>query len=267
MASDPVPELGSGSLHALPSGHPVFLLDSDPSGAKAPVLLLHGGIFDHASQYPLIALLAPHFRVLAPDTRGHGRSPDPGGPFSYGAFAEDAAGLLDSLGLSGVPVVGFSDGGDTALLLALRRPDLVGKLVLVGTPYSTANYHPGILDRMRSMTAASFAATLWEPAASAWEATKAHYSSEAAVDAFFSKLVNDMWLREPDIGLAELAAVDKPALVLHGEKEPYFPVSASKELADALRGECVVVPGAGHACHIENLSFAGERIMRFLIDK
>lgn len=68
---------------------------------------------------------ADHFRVIAVDTRGHGESPRGTGPFTLSRFAEDLKSFFDQHGISKCHLLGFSDGGNVALLFALKYPDRV----------------------------------------------------------------------------------------------------------------------------------------------
>lgn len=103
------------------------------AGAGPPLLLLHGlgsSTADWALQLPAFT---PHFDVLAPDARGHGRSSKPPGPYSVPMLAADAAAFLDALAIPAAHVLGLSMGGMVAFQLALDRPDLAQKLVIVNS--------------------------------------------------------------------------------------------------------------------------------------
>src|SRR5262249_48851856 len=73
--------------------------------------------------------LAGHFRVIAPDTRGGGRTRHAGGPVTFDLLADDVAALIEALGLERPAVAGFSDGGITATILGLRHPGAVSAIV------------------------------------------------------------------------------------------------------------------------------------------
>jgi pimeloyl-ACP methyl ester carboxylesterase len=103
------------------------------AGAGEPLLLLHGGLISTAvpvGYVPHMQTFAQHFRVIAPDTRGHGRtlSPQPGS-ISYGQLADDVLALIDALGLKRPLIAGFSDGGHTATIVGIRAPDAVRAIV------------------------------------------------------------------------------------------------------------------------------------------
>ncbi|MFF8022092.1 alpha/beta fold hydrolase [Streptomyces sp. NPDC007896] len=103
------------------------------------VLLLHPLALAGEFWRPLMRAFSSSFRVVAPDARGHGGSTWDGTDFSVEDMAADAAALLEHLGAPAA-VVGLSMGGCAATALAVRRPDLVTRLVLADT---TADYGPG----------------------------------------------------------------------------------------------------------------------------
>ncbi len=101
-------------------------------GAGEPLVLLHGNgesgnYFSHQMDY-----FSRFCRVIAVDTRGHGQSPRGDAPFTIRQFADDLLEFLDGLGIERVRLLGFSDGGNTALVFALRHPERVARLVLNG---------------------------------------------------------------------------------------------------------------------------------------
>ncbi|MBH1933394.1 alpha/beta hydrolase [Streptomyces sp. AV19] len=101
------------------------------SGGSGPVVLALHGHFGRGRIFaPLAAALAPRYRVVALDQRGHGLS-DNGGEFTPDAYVADAAAFLTALDLAPAAVAGHSMGGVVALLLARRHPGLVNSLVIV----------------------------------------------------------------------------------------------------------------------------------------
>ncbi|MEV4410645.1 alpha/beta hydrolase [Catellatospora sp. NPDC049609] len=98
-------------------------------GSGRPVLALHGLFSEGRAFARLAAALAPRWRVIAPDQRGHGWS-DPAPPYTREGFLGDIVALLDHLGIARLPIVGHSLGGANAYQLAARRPDRVSALVV-----------------------------------------------------------------------------------------------------------------------------------------
>ena len=104
-------------------------------GIGPPVLVIHEGLGSLDSMsHQVIAISKSHF-VIAPDTRGHGRSGDFEAQLSYSLLARDMLKLLDHLGIGQVDVVGWSDGGIVGLELAVRHPERIKKLVVIGGNY------------------------------------------------------------------------------------------------------------------------------------
>jgi pimeloyl-ACP methyl ester carboxylesterase len=95
-------------------------------------VLLHGGLCTLETFDGLTPLLTERFRVYTPERRGHGRTADVEGPITYVNMAQDTTAFMDALGISGAHLVGFSDGAAVAMHVALDRPDLVARLVLIG---------------------------------------------------------------------------------------------------------------------------------------
>ena len=133
------PPLPPGSVVTLPGRGEVFARDTgDPPGAGSgnpPVLLLHGWtVSADLNFFALYGELAERHRVVALDHRGHGRGLRPRTAFALEDCADDAAALLDALGIDRpAVVVGFSMGGPIAMLLHHRHPELVAGMVFCGT--------------------------------------------------------------------------------------------------------------------------------------
>lgn len=102
-------------------------------GHGAPVLLVHGlGSSTRDWEYQ-IAELAAHYRLIAVDLRGHGRSDKPRERYSIAGFAEDVAALIEHLGLDAVHLVGISMGGMVGFQLGVDRPELLKSLCIVNS--------------------------------------------------------------------------------------------------------------------------------------
>src|SRR5438270_69445 len=104
-------------------GEPLILLDN---GMVSTSPIWEGQPFAYASS---IGSFAEHFRVIAPDTRGSGRTVHSGGPIPYTLLADDVAALIDALDLDRPLVCGFSDGGETATIVGIRHPESVRAIV------------------------------------------------------------------------------------------------------------------------------------------
>lgn len=107
------------------------------AGSGEPLLLLHGNGEDSSYFVHQIAFFSRDYRVIAVDTRGHGQSPRGEAPFTIRQFAQDLLELMDLLKLEKAHILGFSDGGNIALVFALAYPQRVDRLIVNG-----ANLYP-----------------------------------------------------------------------------------------------------------------------------
>jgi 3-oxoadipate enol-lactonase len=121
------------------------------AGSGPAVLLLHGLGWDHSLWNPTLERFSSRCRLIAVDTRGHGLTDKPDGPYDMERFARDCAALADTLRLTRVCVIGLSQGGMVAQNLALLRPDLVSALALVST---SCKSDPSLRDNMEARIAA-----------------------------------------------------------------------------------------------------------------
>jgi pimeloyl-ACP methyl ester carboxylesterase len=232
-------------------------------GTGEPVLLLHGGFFMAEDWVGQIPALSENHTVIAMDTRGHGRTTLGSKPLSYSQLSDDAAGVIEQMGLGPVHLVGWSDGGTAALGLALRRPDLLKSLVLLGTPFSTDNYGPealrGIDDFLRP------APMLLVLLAIRWlVAPSPKRGSE------FLAQMRRMWKEEPDFTLEELSRIEAPALVIACDRDEFLspagdPYHVFRALTDALpNGRMAPVPGGTHTVSIERPDTINRLLLEFI---
>lgn len=106
------------------------------TGSGVPLILLHGGSANLQSFDAQVPAFAGHFRVIALDSRGHGRTVNPDGKMSYAGMADDVIAFIDALKLDKPLVLGYSDGGQIALEIGVHYPDRVRALVLGGTVHT-----------------------------------------------------------------------------------------------------------------------------------
>jgi pimeloyl-ACP methyl ester carboxylesterase len=116
-------------------------------GQGEPLLLIHGGTLTADSWQPYLAAFAEHYRVITPDTRGHGRSDNPTGTMSYRLLADDMAAFVRALDLHKPLIAGYSDGGQIALEIGMRYPDLAQALIVGGAQFQfTPTYREWLRD-------------------------------------------------------------------------------------------------------------------------
>jgi pimeloyl-ACP methyl ester carboxylesterase len=135
---------------------------ADRQEGAVPVLLLHGAYMTTADFGPLLPGLAAGRRVVVCDLQGHGRTGDADRPITYEGMADDAAALLDHLGIARVDVVGFSMGGGAALQLAVRHPQVLRALVSISAGFRSDAMQPELLEMIPTITPEMFAGSPFE---------------------------------------------------------------------------------------------------------
>jgi pimeloyl-ACP methyl ester carboxylesterase len=221
-------------------------------GVGDPLVLLHGGFSDASEFGGQIPALAEQFHVFTPERRGHGHTADVPGPISYALMAGDTVAFLESLKIGRSHLVGHSDGANVALLVALARPDLVDRLVLI-----SGNFHyDGLVPDL----------DLNELAANDYLADAYGQMSPDGRDHFpvVAAKIFAMATTEPTLTTADLAQVVARTLVMAGDDDM---VSAEhtllmyRSISDA---ELAVVPGTSHALIIEKPDLCNRIILDFL---
>ncbi len=127
-----------------------YEIHGEKRGAEPPLLLLHGGPTTITTSFGLmLPTLTAKRQIIAVEQQGHGHTADIDRPMSYAQMAEDTAALLKHLGLEGVDVLGFSDGGVVGLGLTMRYPALVRKLIVAGANYTIDGLTPEIVEFLK----------------------------------------------------------------------------------------------------------------------
>lgn len=122
-------------------------------GNGQPLVLIHGGMSAIGTSFgSVLPKLAEQRQVIAVELQGHGRTADIDRPFSYEAFADDIAALIQELKLAQPDVMGYSVGAGTALMLALRHPGVVRRLVLAAVSYNDSAIYPEVKAMSGSIT-------------------------------------------------------------------------------------------------------------------
>jgi pimeloyl-ACP methyl ester carboxylesterase len=214
------------------------------SGAGRPLLLLHGafgGASSWSAQAPVLARAG--YRVHVPERRGHAHTPDVEGPLTYQVMADDTVAYLDGVVGGPAHLVGWSDGAVVALLVALGRPDLVDRLVLIGQYYNSSGKVTGGLADQLGAGGDQVLAFL-----------RAEYERVSPDGPAHFPVVYDKTLRmlatEPELELASLAAVAAPTLVVQGDRDEVTLEHGAAVAAALPQGRLAVLPGS-HALPLE----------------
>lgn len=228
-------------------------------GAGEPLVLLHGGLCAMETLAGLRASLAENYRVYLPERRGHGRTPDVDGAYSYDLFADDAIAFIEALELASSHLVGFSDGATVGLFTALRRPELVRGLVHIGQQVNPAGLRPEFLEmfKLDAMPQGMLPPMLRELYDAVSPDGPDHWEVVASK-------VWQMIRSGPNIRLAQLSELRAPTLVMLGEHDIVAEAHA-RAMADAIPdSELLVVPHATHGLPMEQPDLVAKHIVEFL---
>jgi len=122
-------------------------------GEGSPLLMLHGGVNPSDMFEAPLEMMAERHQVYAVHLRGHGFSTDTDAPWSYELMANDVAALLDEIGIDQIDLMGWSLGGGVALQTAIRHPERVGKLIVIGMNIRHDGNFPEVQAELEEMPA------------------------------------------------------------------------------------------------------------------
>jgi pimeloyl-ACP methyl ester carboxylesterase len=252
-----------------------MILGYDEAGHGDVLLLVHGFPIDRRIWVDQLAGLSDIRRVVAPDLRGRGKSPNEDTEWTIDTHAEDLADTIRSLGVESVDLAGLSMGSYIAFALLRNHPDLVRSLILVSTRAApdAPEYKTG-----REMTA---------------ERAK-KFGTRALAESMIDKLLtpnvspevrnqvlemfddvpgqasaaDSLAMRDRADSTPMLASISVRTLVIEGEEEALLPKDSSRTLADAIPGSKLEsIPRAGHFAPIENPEEFNRRVHAFFATK
>ena len=125
-------------------------------GGGVPLIVVHGGFGVTSMFGDLLDRLAERREVFAVELQGHGHTRDIDRPFSYEAFGDDLAGLVEHLDLGQADLLGYSLGGGASLRCAIQHPDLVRRVTLVSAAHRRDAWYPEVLAAMGQINGAAF---------------------------------------------------------------------------------------------------------------
>jgi pimeloyl-ACP methyl ester carboxylesterase len=207
-----------------------FKMYTEVYGSGPPLLMIHGNNGNMSAFAKNVPYFATHYQVILADSRSQGRSIDSNHSLNFEMMADDYAALLDAMHISSAYIIGWSDGGINALLLAIRHPEKVKRLASTG-----ANLWP---------TADAFQPGLWDK-------EKKEYDAGLHKDYSTAKEKNDRKLflldwQEPHITLAQLHTIQAPSLIICGDHDVISVTHTVLIYQNIPHANLWVVPNSGH---------------------
>ena len=210
-------------------------------GSGEPLILLHGNGEDSSYFEHQIAFFQDRYRVIAVDTRGHGKSPRGTAPLTLNQFADDLSAFMDELDIASAHILGFSDGANVAMLFALAHPTRVKSLVLNG-----GNLFPeGLTEQTRR------------------EIDEEYEQAVATNDEDQLELLRLM-IDEPHIDPAQLSELNKPTLVVAGTDD-MIEETHTRLIAESIPNAQLALIEGTHFVAFENPDAFNRVVSEFLV--
>jgi pimeloyl-ACP methyl ester carboxylesterase len=225
----------------------------DERGSGDPLVLMHGGLVDSRFFEPNLGALAEWFRVYTPERRGHGHTPDVPGPITYQLMAHDTIAFLETVVGEPADLVGHSDGAFTAMLVAMQRPELVKRIVLISGGFNKKGEAAPDMEWNVDELARFLAPAYGEVSPDGEE----HFKVVATK-------IGEMAAVEPNLEASDLAKVTVRTLVMFSDDD-LMTMAHAVEMYDALpTAELAVVPGTSHFLTQEKPDLVNELVLDFL---
>ncbi len=237
-------------------------------GGGQPLVLIHGGIGNVEMNWgPSIPLFARKFRVIAPDSRGHSRTDNPSGEFSYKLMADDTVALIKELGLENPIIFGWSDGGQIVLEIGMNYPGFAKALIAGGVLSELSDHY---LNGMKAFGALGpgnvdfdlFKETYPDFANAMVEMHSPVYGTDYFVDGLFTNITK-MWFNPEEFPGDRLTKITDPTLVVQGDRDEVIPLEDSVRIYRMIpNAELAIIAGADHG----SVSAQAERVTNVVLD-
>ena len=241
------------------------------------IVFSHSYLVDHSHFNPQINVLKEHYRCIAFDHRGHGRSEKPASGYDMENLYQDAVGFIEALKCAPCHFVGLSTGGFIGLRIGVRRPDLVTSLILMDTSAdaepegSTGRYKLmlfifrwiGFWPVIKRALPLFFSPKFLNDPDRRREVAEWRQRLISNDSAAVSKFGHGIFSR--DSIYDQIDKIQTPTLVIVGENDVATPVGRARRIAEKIPGAVLeVIPDAGHLCTVEEPAAVNSVIQKFL---
>jgi pimeloyl-ACP methyl ester carboxylesterase len=234
------------------AGHPLHCYEWDNNGEA--VVLLHGGLSQTSHwDAQVLPAIEDDFHVFAYDRTAHGFSGDRAGSLHFDYQTKELIAYLETVVKEPAHLIGYSDGGNIALMAAIARPELVKSIVTLG-----ANFH-----HTGTLPLPEFDGVISPEDQEEYERT-----SPDAPDTLAEKITRmiKIWKSEPTLTTADLAKIQCPVLVMAGDDDVIAHAHTIELYENIPLGQMAIVPGASHGFIKEKPTIAQMLIQEFLGD-
>lgn len=223
-------------------------------GSGDPLVLLHGGLGNTEYWGGQIAAFSAKYKVINIASRGHGRSTRDDQAYSYHLMASDVLAVMDILSIKKASIVGWSDGGNIGLDIAINNPDRLIKLFAFGANFNPSGVKPSV------ETDATFGAYV--------ERTAADYSrlskTPKQFDAFVAQ-ISEMWATQPNFTPEQLKSIRVPVGVADGEYDEAIDYKHTKKMAALIPGSTLIIlPNISHFAMWQDPETFNASVLKYL---
>lgn len=238
-------------------------------GEGRPLALIHGAFSAIGTSFgKLLPELAKSRQVIAFEMQAHGRTADIDRPLSIEQMADDTAAALQQLGLERADLFGYSMGAAIALHVAIRRPELVRKLVFASATYNLEGVHPGLMEGLAEMRPEMMFGSPWHE-----EYMRIAPRPEDFATLFAKKTQMDREIK--DLPAESIKALKTPTLIIIGDSDLVRPEHAVEmfrllgggvfgDMAGLPNSQLAVLPGTTHVTVVDQVDLLIPIITRFL---
>jgi pimeloyl-ACP methyl ester carboxylesterase len=227
-------------------------------GNGQPLILLHGGTDTSQMWQPFLSSFVPHFRVIAPHSRAHGRTNNPDGELSYHLMADDVVAFIQALNLIQPLVFGYSDGGQIALEIGMRYPGLTAALVVGAAWYEFSETY------VNSLKASGFEGPdvvdfeKLQRVAPEWVGllkTEHAHTDDSDYWQTLLKQISGMWWTPLNYTAEDFYKITAPTLILVGDRDGLIELNQAIDMYHLIpNAELVVLPNTTHFSALNELS-------------
>ncbi len=223
-------------------------------GSGVPLILLHGGLGNTDYWGGQIAAFSAKYKVINIASRGHGRSTRDDQAYSYHLMASDVLAVMDILSIKKASIVGWSDGGNIGIDIAINNPDRLVKLFAFGANFNPSGVKPTV------ETDATFGAYV--------ERAAADYSRLSKTPKQFDQFVaqiSEMWAKQPNFTPEQLKSIRVPVAIADGEYDEAIKPEHTKQMASLIPGSTLIImPNLSHFAMWQDVEAFNAAVLKYL---
>jgi pimeloyl-ACP methyl ester carboxylesterase len=247
LASPPASESGYAKVNGVEIYYTIY-------GSGDPLILLHGGLGNTDYWGGQIASFSAKYKVINIASRGHGRSTRNDQPYGYHLMASDVLAVMDFLSIKKASIVGWSDGGNIGIDIAINNSDRLVKLFAFGANFNPSGVKPTV------ETDATFGAYVERAAADYARLSK----TPKQFDAFVAQ-ISEMWAKQPNFTPEQLKSIRVPVAVALGEHDEAIKLDHTKQMASLIPGSTLILlPNLSHFAMWQDPKAFNTAVLKYL---